>query len=165
MLIRTLLIAITFIWLGAGMVGCVTNPQVLKEQKSEEARAAIETVDRQADAILAQAKKDLAVAKVLLKKDEHADTKAKGVPIRNLAHVYYNRAIQLRLMTVRYMQYTFAADDIAKQHADPEKQALWTQCAAEYSQTAWRLHQLALHHADLAAHPEKIADELLPDSP
>jgi starvation-inducible outer membrane lipoprotein len=72
MLIRTLLIAITFIWLGAGMVGCVTNPQVLKEQKSEEARAAIETVDRQADAILAQAKKDLAVAKVLLKKDEHA---------------------------------------------------------------------------------------------
>lgn len=163
--IRMLLMAITFIWLGAGMVGCVSNPQVVKEQQRNKARAAIETVDRQADAILAQAKIDLASAKALLKKTEHMDATVKGYPIRNLANVYHNRAIQLRLMTVRYMQYTFAADDLAKRHADPAKQAEWAKKAAEYANTVQRLHQLAVHHADLAAHPEKIADELLPPKP
>lgn len=161
--IRMLLVAIT--WLGIGMVGCVTDPQVLKKQKQENARAAIETVDRQADAVLAQAKKDLALAGALLEKTQHLDAKVQGHPIRNLANVYHERAIQLRLMALRYAQFTFAADDIAKRQTDSAKKTEWTQRAAAYSIKSKELFQLATHHADLAAHPEKIAAELLPATP
>lgn len=160
-----IMLAITLLWLMVIAGGCVTDPQVTRNQQRQDIAAAVESAKSQADTILAQAKQDLALANALIEKTKHLNARVTGVPIRTLADVYRSNALQLRSASLRYIQLSVAEKKAAEKNNDPTVKEKLHQRADEFRKKARSLYQRAAHHADLAAHPEKIADELLPPTP
>jgi len=108
------------------LVACTTHPPT-KEERMANAQTAIETIDRQADKVLAQAQQDLMLANALLKKTEHLGARVKGHPIRNVADVYRDEAIRFRSAATRYARLSATSAFIARNNDDPAVKEKWTQ--------------------------------------